>query len=98
METKQKTQMTPGPWQVGGLLVSGKGGVEIAMVREKKYDGPFAPPLEVADYNAVAIAALPELLAAAKAWLDKWSDNDYTTAEEYAAVKAMYAAVAKAGG
>ena len=60
---------TPGPWQIGGELISQEGSnLELASVWSKWAKRPRSPGLVEADANARLIAAAPELLELAKLW------------------------------
>lgn len=80
---------TPGPWicKDGMIYAENGDGRNIATCHSK---------CTVADGRL--LAAAPALLAALKAWLNVWSDSDYTTEEEYAAVRNAQAAIAAAEG
>ena len=57
------TQHTPGPWQMGGELISKEGSnLEIASVWSESANRKLSPRQSEADANARLIAAAPELL------------------------------------
>ena len=61
------TQHTPGPWQMGGELISKEGSnLEIASVWSESANRKLSPRQSEADANARLIAAAPELLEAAQ--------------------------------
>ena len=58
---------TPGPWQIGGELISQKGtNKEIASVWAYSANRKFSPRQSEADANARLITEAPELLKAAQ--------------------------------
>ena len=87
---------TPGPWQIGGELISQEGtNIEIASVWAQSANRKFAPSQSKADANARLIAAAPELFEALKVcqvrifMLEGSENNEYQTATD---------AIAKATG
>ena len=78
------TQHTPGPWQIGGELISQEGtNIEIASVWAQSANRKFAPSQSKADANAHLIAAAPELLEALVTLCDKVDHNRYNPRADF---------------
>lgn len=93
---------TPGPWQIGGELISKEGSnLEIASVWSKSANRRFSPSQSEADANARLIAAAPELLEALQTLLDKVDHKRYnvrTDLDFFLADAAAQTAIARATG
>ncbi len=64
METTEKAQHTPGPWEVDGMAIVG-GGQDICYMGElAQWSGGTPNVLPNSDANALLISAAPDLLKA----------------------------------
>ena len=74
---------TPGPWQIGGELISQKGtNKEIASVWAHSANRKFSPRQSEADANARIMAAAPEMLEALQV-LAEWPRKSITVDGEW---------------
>ena len=86
---------TPGPWTIGGELISKQGtAIEIASVWRNTHPdrSADAPDPDTADANSRLIAAAPDLLAALE-YIVGWNPTDWKAEE---ARDLARAAIAKA--
>ena len=94
-------QHTPGPWTIGGDLISNqKSREEICKVLSRWRERMFSPDQETANANARLIAAAPDLLEACKEIKAEISNciefiNDRTPSTDQQTISKLYSKLGK---